>query len=180
MKIIGFCGLPGSGKSKALDAIKEMGYIVNMGDIIRNEAEKRNLDPTDLELGKIARELREKEGLGVIAQKSIELINDLDQEIIFIDGLRSMEEILVFRKYWKFPVIAIIIDEKRRYELIKERARRDDPKSYNELRLRDNRETSFGLKKVIENADYFVTNNTSIMDLEKQVKKLVNNIIKQY
>ncbi|MBY8983263.1 MAG: AAA family ATPase, partial [Candidatus Lokiarchaeota archaeon] len=152
MKIIGFCGLPGSGKSKALDAIKEMGYIVNMGDIIRNEAEKRNLDPTDLELGKIARELREKEGLGVIAQKSIELINDLDQEIIFIDGLRSMEEILVFRKYWKFPVIAIIIDEKRRYELIKERARRDDPKSYNELRLRDNRETSFGLKKVIENA----------------------------
>lgn len=180
MKIIGFCGLPGSGKSKALDAIKEMGYIVNMGDIIRNEAEKRNLDPTDLELGKIARELREKEGLGVIAQKSIELINDLDQEIIFIDGLRSMEEILVFRKYWKFPVIAIIIDEKRRYELIKERARRDDPKSYNELRLRDNRETSFGLKKVIENADYFVTNNTSIMDLEKQVKKLVNSIIKQY
>jgi len=35
--LIGFVGLPGSGKSTVLKAIEDLGIIVTMGDIIRNE-----------------------------------------------------------------------------------------------------------------------------------------------
>ena len=72
--LIGFCGLPGSGKSTALEAVKDLGIVINMGDLVRHEVKKRNLPMTDEVLGKIAKELRKKEGLGVLAKKCIELI----------------------------------------------------------------------------------------------------------
>ncbi|MBY9005792.1 MAG: AAA family ATPase [Candidatus Lokiarchaeota archaeon] len=180
MKIIGFCGLPGSGKSSALNAINKIGYIVNMGDVIRDEAKKRGLNPIDSDLGKIAQDLREKKGLGIIARKCIEKINHLDNEIIFIDGLRSMEEVLIFREIWKLPIVAITIDEERRFNRIKERARKDDPESYEELKVRDKRETNFGVRKVIKNADYTVTNNSSPSELKEQTIKLIRKIIEDY
>ncbi|MFO8020614.1 MAG: dephospho-CoA kinase, partial [Promethearchaeia archaeon] len=34
MKVIGFTGLPGSGKSTAIDAVGHLGTVVTMGDVI--------------------------------------------------------------------------------------------------------------------------------------------------
>ena len=76
MKVIGFTGLPGSGKSTAIDAIRNIGKIITMGDVIRNEARKRGTEPTGENLGKIARELREKGGDGIVAEKCVELIKE--------------------------------------------------------------------------------------------------------
>ncbi len=69
MKVIGFCGLPGSGKSTVLKAIEDLGTIITMGDVIRNEANHRNIAPSDENLGKIALELRKNYGPEIIAEK---------------------------------------------------------------------------------------------------------------
>ena len=181
MIVIGFCGLPGSGKSTTLEALKTMGTVINMGDLIRLEAKKRNVPLIDKELGKIARELREIEGVEVLAYKCIELIEkEKKKDIIFIDGLRSIEEVEIFRKLWRFPTIAIITPENKRFELIKNRGRIDDPKSIEELRLRDNRENKVGLKEVIESADYILVNDSSKKELEKKVRRLIEKIIHNY
>ena len=58
------------------------------------------------------------------------------------------------------------------------RARRDDPTSVKELELRDNRETTFGLKNLIKNANFSLLNNSSIKMLEMKVKTIVEKIIK--
>ncbi|MEJ2296388.1 MAG: AAA family ATPase, partial [Candidatus Lokiarchaeota archaeon] len=58
LKVIGFCGLPGSGKSTALESVKNLGIIVNMGDVIRNEAIKKSIELTDENLGQLARSMR--------------------------------------------------------------------------------------------------------------------------
>ncbi len=71
MKVIGFCGLPGSGKSTVLKAIEDIGVIITMGDIIRNETRKRSIEPTDENLGKIAQELRDEFGPDIIAEKCV-------------------------------------------------------------------------------------------------------------
>ncbi|MFW9950953.1 MAG: AAA family ATPase, partial [Candidatus Thorarchaeota archaeon] len=76
MFVIGFCGFPGSGKSTALDAVNDMGKIINMGDVIRNEVKIRGLTPDDSNLGKIANELRLMEGTDIIAEKTIEMIKN--------------------------------------------------------------------------------------------------------
>ncbi len=102
MIVIGFCGLPGSGKSTALEAVRDLGVTITMGDVIRNEAKTLDLIPNDTNLGKIAKELRVLRGNDFIAEKTIELIKNQDSDIIFVDGVRSLEELNLFRKNWKF------------------------------------------------------------------------------
>ncbi|UCD02374.1 MAG: flagellar hook-basal body complex protein FliE [Promethearchaeota archaeon] len=181
MKVIAICGLPGSGKTTAIEAIKDLGIIITMGDVIRNEAKKRNLEPSGNNIGKIAKEMREKGGPGIIAEKCVNLIKRLkDEQVVFVDGVRSLSEINIFRKNWKFPVIAIVVDEKRRFNRLFERARSDDPKSLEDLKERDKREIEFGLDKVLENAEYTILNNTTIEDLKEKTRKLVITIIQNY
>ncbi|MFW9818337.1 MAG: AAA family ATPase [Candidatus Thorarchaeota archaeon] len=180
MKVIAICGLPGSGKTTAIGAIEDLGIIVTMGDVVRNEVKIRNLEPSAINIGKIAKELREKSGPAIIAEKCVELIKKKNEEIVFVDGVRSISEIKIFRKYWTFPIIAIIVDEKKRFRHLLERNRSDDPKSLEDLRERDKREIEFGLDKVLEIAEYRIYNNSSIEDLKKKTRKTVLEIIQNY
>ncbi len=180
MKVIGFCGLAGSGKSTVLKAIKDLGIIITMGDVIRNEAKHRHISPSDENLGKIALELRKNYGQEIIAEKCVNLIKKLESEVCFIDGLRSMAEVKVFRKYWKFPLIATIVDENIRYERLSNRKRPDDPNSLSEIQERDQREIRFGLNEVIENANYKINNNILEADVQQETRALIFKIIENY
>ena len=180
MKVIGFCGLPGSGKSTILKAIEDLGIIITMGDVIRNEAKRRNIAPSDDNLGKIALELRKYYGPEIIAEKCVNLIKKLESEVCFIDGLRSMAEVKVFRKYWKFPLIVTVVDEKIRYDRLSNRKRPDDPNSLSEIQDRDQREIRFGLNEVIKNANYKINNNLSEEDVQQETRTLIFKIIENY
>jgi len=180
MKVLAITGQPGSGKTTAIDAIRDLGVVVTMGDVIRNEAKKRSLEPSSVNIGKIAKELRAENGPAIIAEKCVDLIKSKNEEVIFVDGVRSLSEINIFRRFWKFPIIAIVVDEKIRFTRLFKRGRSDDPKSIKELTERDKRELGFGLDKVLENADYTIQNNSSIEDLKKKVRNLVIKIINSY
>ncbi len=180
MKVIGFCGLPGSGKSTILKSIEDLGIIITMGDVIRNEAKHKNISPSDENLGKIALELRKNYGPEIIAEKCVKLIKKLESEVCFIDGLRSMAEVKVFRKFWKFPVLATVVDEKIRYKRLSNRKRTDDPNSLSEIRDRDLREIKFGLNEVIENANYNINNNLSEVNVQQKTRALIFKIIENY
>ena len=180
MKVIGFCGLPGSGKSTVLKAIEDLGVILTMGDVIRNEARERKIEPTDENLGKIASELREEFGQEIIANKCVELIKNLKDNVIFIDGLRSLAEVKVFRNSWKFPIVAVIVDDNTRIERLLKRGRPDDPKTLKEQTERDKREIAFGLIDVIETANYKIDNNISKIDVQENTRKLIIDLIKNY
>ncbi|MFX1420009.1 MAG: AAA family ATPase [Promethearchaeota archaeon] len=180
MKVLTIAGLPGSGKTTAIESIKDLGLIVTMGDVIRNEVKKRNLEPTGNNIGNVAKELREKEGSAIIAEKCVEFIMNMEAEVIFVDGVRSLAEVNIFRKFWRFPIIAIVVNEEQRFKRLFERGRTDDPKCIEDLKERDNREIQFGLNDVIKKADYKVLNNTTIEDLKKKIRKIVINIIHNY
>jgi dephospho-CoA kinase len=177
MIVIGFCGLPGSGKSTALEAIKDLGLIITMGDIIRNEAKKRDIPLNSANLGKIAEELRQLGGNEVIAEKTVEIVKNQNSKVIFIDGIRSPDEVYLFRKNWNFPLIAIICKKKLRYKRILNRSRSDDSKGLESIKARDKREINFGVKTVIKLADYHIINNSQIEMLQKQTRNLVLKLI---
>ncbi len=180
MKVIGFCGLPGSGKSSALIAVEDLGIIITMGDVIRKEAINKNIEPNNENLGKIAKKLRERGGDAIVAEKSVEMIKNQTNKVVFVDGIRSLSEIEVFRKYWKFPVIAIETSEELRYERIKKRARSDDSITLIEIMKRDKRELGFGIKEVINKADYKIMNDSSEEELKKITREIVLEIIQNY
>ncbi|MFX1338671.1 MAG: AAA family ATPase [Promethearchaeota archaeon] len=180
MKVIGFCGLPGSGKSTAIEAIAELGKIITMGDVIRDEAKNRNIEPSGKNLGKIAKELRKKGGSAIIAKKCIELIKNLDDEIIIVDGIRSFYEVNEFRREWKFPLIAIELNDQERIKRLYDRARSDDSKTINEIKQRDQREIGFGLKEVVNKANYKIQNDSTVEELKKKTRNIVLEILQTY
>ncbi len=102
--VVGLAGMPGSGKSLVVETAREEGYaVVVMGDVVREETQKRGLDPTPKNIGKVMLELREKGGDSVIAEKCIPKIEQQESGKVIVDGLRSLSEVDAFQSAF-FPV----------------------------------------------------------------------------
>ena len=67
--VVCLTGMPGAGKSTIVSKLKEGGYeTFSLGDGVRAEAKRLDLEPTGENLGKLMLNLREKNGPGAIAK----------------------------------------------------------------------------------------------------------------
>ena len=163
--IVCLTGMPGAGKSTIANGLKEKGFeIINMGDAVRAEAEKRNLEPTGQNLGKLMLELREKNGPGAVAELIKPSIENSNSSVIVIDGIRSNDEIQVLKKSANVKLLSILASTDTRFTFLHDRGRSDDPKSREIFEERDNRELSVGVGKSIESADESISNNELTKD----------------
>ena len=163
--IVCLTGMPGAGKSTIANGLKEKGFeIINMGDAVRAEAEKRNLEPTGQNLGKLMLELREKNGPGAVAELIKPSIENSNSNVIVIDGIRSNDEIKVLKKSANVKLLSILASTDTRFTFLHDRGRSDDPKSREIFEERDNRELSVGVGKSIESADESISNNELTKD----------------
>jgi len=163
--IVCLTGMPGAGKSTIANGLKEKGFeIINMGDAVRAEAEKRNLEPTSQNLGKLMLELREKNGPGAVAELIKPSIENSNSNVIVIDGIRSNDEIQVLKKSANVKLLSILASTDTRFIFLHDRGRSDDPKSREIFEERDNRELSVGVGKSIELADESISNNQLTKD----------------
>jgi dephospho-CoA kinase len=89
-----------------------------------------------------------------------------------------LEEIEYFKKELglDFFVVAIVAPDELRRKRAIARGRTDDSKDLKDLEERDKREISWGLQKVIADADIVIPNNGSLEDFRKQVLTLLNNL----
>lgn len=179
MKIIAFVGMPASGKSEASSVAKSMGIpVITMGDVIRREVAACGADPS--EGGKIANDLRKKEGMDAIAKRCIPLIREqmetTDSEIIVIDGVRGIDEVNCFRKHLGdgFFLVSIAIDASldERFQRILYRNRGDDMNTIEGLRKRDELETSWGMQDAIRAADRTIRNSSTLDHFHADIRKL--------
>ncbi len=163
--IVCLTGMPGAGKSTIANGLKEKGFeIINMGDAVRAEAEKRNLEPTSQNLGKLMLELREKNGPGAVAELIKPSIENSNSNVIVIDGIRSNDEIKVLKKSANVKLLSILASTDTRFTFLHDRGRSDDPKSREIFEERDNRELGIGVGKSIELADESISNNELTKD----------------
>jgi len=170
--------MPGSGKTTISEFVKEMKIpVIAMGDVVREEAKVRGMEPTPKNLGKLMIEMREKMGANIIAKKCVEKIKELNSKIILVEGVRSLEEIEEFKKIGDVKVIAVHSSPKTRYERLFRRGRCDDPKSWEEFKERDLRELDIGIGKVISLADEIIINEGTIEDLKETTLKVFGKVI---
>jgi len=198
MKIIGFVGLPGSGKGEASKIARELGLsVVVMGDVIRQEAARLGMEPTDQNLGRIGNALREKEGPEAIARKTLKMARKTGRDLVVVDGLRSGAEAEFFRSQAdEFYLIEVQAAAEARLGRLEKRGRPDDPKACGEvggngsgegqaksnsataLEERECREKGWGLARAMETADCRINNSGSLEDLRRKVVQLLGNIEK--
>ena len=157
--IVCLTGMPGAGKSTIADGLKLKGYkIINMGNVVREEAQKRNLESTRDNLGKLMLELREKNGSGAIAKLVEPQIESSTANVILIDGVRSNDEIQVLRKFGTVKLLAIHASTDSRFNFLQKRGRSDDPQTKEHFDERDNRELGIGISNSIALSDYAISN----------------------
>lgn len=176
--VIGLAGMPGAGKSIVVEVAKERGYgVFVMGDVVREEAGRRGLEPNPENIGKIMLELRQKEGPTVMARRCIPKIKQAIRGKVIIDGIRNLNEVEEFKKHFpKFSLIAIHSCPETRFIRLYCRRRSDDPENWEIFHERDRRELSVGLGNAIAMVEHMIVNEEDLGALKEKAKKTLRRI----
>lgn len=170
--------MPGAGKSTIADGLSSRGCkIINMGDAVRSEAKKRDLEPTGSNLGKLMLELREKNGPDAVAQLVLPHICETDSDVIIIDGIRSNAEIQFFKKTGNVKILSVHASTDTRFDFLTKRSRSDDPQNKAGFDERDHRELKVGISTSIALADETISNNNLTVD---ELVSMADSIIKSW
>jgi len=166
LRIVAITGMPGAGKSTAAQALVRLGWTrMVMGDVIRTETKRRGLEPDARNTGEVMKLLRKEKGESAVADLCLEKIANMKADRVVVDGIRSMAEVEAFRKKAAVLLVAVDASPERRFELLKERGRKDDPLTHEMFVERDKRELGVGIGRAIALADETVSNQHATPDL---------------
>jgi dephospho-CoA kinase len=178
--IICLTGMPGAGKSTIASSLKEKGFLViTMGDAVREEAKRQNLEPTDCNLGTLMLKLRTELGPGAIAHLILrKMEEDTNRKIVIIDGIRSMPEVDILKRVGYVKLLAIHASTNTRFIYTKERARFDSPSNIQDFVVRDKRELIVGISEAIALADETLSNNElTVAELKEKAFEIIQKWI---
>jgi len=161
--VVAVVGMPGCGKGELSALVKAAGIpVFSMGDMIRDEVEARNLEGDPHVFGRVAQELRDEFGYGVLASRLAPYIESslVDSQMVLIEGMRGVDERDIFLEHWpdSLRVIAVVVEADIRFNRISARGRAEDGDraAFNE---RDRRELSWGVGELIAGADWSLDNS---------------------
>ncbi|VUT27852.1 MAG: hypothetical protein SYNGOMJ08_00404 [Candidatus Syntrophoarchaeum sp. GoM_oil] len=179
MKVVAWVGYPACGKSTASQVARSMGIpVIVMGDIIREEVQRRGLEPNDADTGAVADDLRKSEGMDAIAKRSIpRIIKEKNGAVV--DGVRGIAEVIRFKERFKndFILVTIFSPFNLRFERMCSRGRDDDGLTRDEFRLRDEREERWGLCDALEASDITIKNDGDLDVFSKKIREILTEVI---
>ncbi len=181
--IIGLVGPIGCGKGAVSNYLREKhGFkIITIGDIIREELKKRNLEITRENSYKVQAELRRKDPHYII-KSIIEKIKKNAWEKVVIDGIRYPHQARIPQQVFgkDFLLILINASSKIRYERLVRRGREDKPNSYEEFLEQEKKENKiFNLKETYSLASAEIMNESTILELHKKIDNLLSKFLKK-
>jgi len=176
--VVGLVGMPGSGKSLVVETAQQEGYtVVVMGDVIRDETQKRGLELNPKNIGKVMLALRKTGGNNIIAKKCIPKIMQTESNKVIVDGLRSLHEADAFKTHFpKFSLVAVHASPETRFNRLYRRRRSDDPDGWELFHERDTRELSVGLGDAITMAEYLIINENNRDNTRAIVKETLHRV----
>lgn len=152
---------------------EKYGYsLLVFSDALVEEAKKRLIEPTKMNLSLLGDELRQAEGNAVLAKR---LLARIDPEKDYaISGFRSPEEVYCIQnEVIDFHLVNVSADKAARFK----RRTEQDPATEEEFFKRDELDMkNKGLSKVIEMADYTISNNGSLEELYPQVDAIARKV----
>lgn len=176
-KVIAITGMPGAGKGVASNAAKQLGYkVLLLGDIIREETQRRGLEPSPANMGTVMLSLRQEEGPAAVAKRLIPRIEQLQSNFVVVEGVRSLDELDELRAKYVIFTVAIHASPKTRFQRLVSRGRSDDPKTWEIFCERDNRELKVGLGHVIALSDFVLVNEGTIAELQSTLKGILDKL----
>lgn len=176
MEILGVTGMPLSGKTTVAQILEDEGYtLLDMGDVVRIEMEKRGIEPGNE--GSFVNKMREEHGMDAIAQLSVPYLDEIldENEKVVITGMRGWSEKKRFEEEAgeEIDIVAVWASRETRRQRREERKRDEDVKGQ-KFHERDLREISNGVGKLMALSDELIENDCSNTDsLEREVQEVV-------
>jgi len=179
MRVVSIVGMSGAGKSEVARVFEEDGFIrIRFGDVTDEEIEKRGLEPNEKNERRIRELLRKEGGMAVYARLNLPRINSaLTYADVVIDGLYSWEEYTFLKDYYRedFHVVAVYASPRTRHARLAERSSRC--LTAEEAAGRDRAEVeNINKGGPIAMADYTIVNESSLEDLEEEVRRVIANL----
>lgn len=178
LKILAFVGLPGSGKTTAVDYLTDKKYPkVYFGGVVLDALDKLGLEHTEVNEKKIREELRATEGNDFIVKRIIDQIHhlaDAGQRHIVAESLYSWTEYkaLVHAFPGQLTVVAVVAPKELRHSRLTHRPVR--PLTEQEAAGRDWAQIeNLEAGGPIAVADYFVMNDGNVERFYKQIDDIV-------
>lgn len=181
-KVIALVGMPGAGKSSCVAYLEQKGWpSVYLGGITVDEVKTRGLEVNEVNEKMVREDLRAKEGLGVMASRTIPKIDGLiaaGHKVVIADGIYSWTEYKIFKEKYggDICVIAVAAPRHVRHERLANRPVR--PLTEEEITAREYAEIE-NIEKggPIANADYTLVNDGDVDAMTRDLDKIIDAIL---
>lgn len=178
MRLLALVGMPGAGKTEAVEYIASKGWPkVYFGGIVYEEMDKAGIEITPESQQAFREQLRAQKGKDYIARRAIEEIRKLiaaGQHNIVLDGVYSWSEYKALKHefHHEFEVVAVVAPKHIRHHRLANRPER--PFTEEEAIHRDFTEIE-NIEKggPIAIADHYVVNDSSLDDLHKKIDDIM-------
>jgi dephospho-CoA kinase len=181
--IIGITGTLGAGKGTVVEILKKRGFAhYSSSDILMQILNERSLELTRKNMSELANELMEKYEGGVLSL-SHELAKKNNDRNYILEAIHRIYEANYIKNIGGL-VLGVDADVKIRYERITRRQEGEKDNVTFEQFLADTEREEDGedggmpnIKKVFREANFLVTNNGTLEELQAQVDSILQQII---
>ena len=179
--IIGVIGQNGSGKDEVIKYLNcRYGVpLLSTGDMVRQVAAEKGIEPTRPNLQKISEEYFRQHGRGCFVRLMVEQVRKNNWKTAGITGIRSPEDVRILKDAFgkDFTLIHVYVSDPRvRYQRMTKRGEARDSQSYEQFLANDRREEEiFSISEAIKQADYSLSNDGTLTDLHKQVEEILDS-----
>lgn len=171
--------MPGSGKSVVAGLLERKGFrIFEMGNVVREMMRKKHITITNHSIREFSLSLRKKYGNDVVAKESVKQLKKLKGNVV-ISGVRSINELKYFRK--SIPgliLVAMVAPKETRFHRLKDRNRKDDPKTLKDFEYRETKEKVYGIPKAVKMSDFIMSNAGDRKELKKSIDIVLERLAK--
>ena len=183
MKLAAIVGMTGAGKSEVSRLFEKSGFIrIRFGDITDEEVRKRGLELTEENERRVRETLRQEHGMAAYALLNLSRIDlAIKQRDVVIDGLYSWEEYMMLKNYYRDGLTMLAVWSSPRTRYARLAARDIRPLTAEEAASRDRSEVE-NLHKAgpIAMADFAILNESSLKDLAKETKAVIDSLRKRH
>jgi len=178
--IIGVIGQNGSGKDEVIKYLHRRYDVplLSTGDMVRQIAAEKGIEPTRPNLQKISEEYFRQHGRGCFVRLMLEQIKKNGWKTAGITGIRSPEDVRILRDAFgkDFTLIHVYVTDPRvRYERMTKRSEARGPQGYEQFLANDRREEEiFSISEAIKQADYSLSNDGTLEELHRQIEEILN------